>query len=92
MTKTWTKEETDVIECVDTNSGKNLVLHNDDHNSFDWVIECLVDICQHSYEQAEQCSLLVHYKGKCAVKEGIEERLKPLKDGLSDRGLSATIE
>ena len=92
MTKTWTQEDVKLLELVDVNSGKNLVLHNDDHNSFDWVIECLVDICQHSYEQAEQCSLLVHFKGKCAVKEGEEEKLKPLKDGLTDRGLSATIE
>ncbi len=92
MTKTWTQENVDTLEAVDTNSGKNLILHNDDFNTFDWVIECLVDICKHSYEQAEQCSLLVHFKGKCAVKEGEEEKLKPLKDGLTDRGLSATIE
>lgn len=69
-----------------------LILHNDDHNTFDWVIKALVDICEHHPHQAEQCSLIVHYKGKCSVKEGSMDQLKPFKDGLTDRGLSATIE
>lgn len=69
-----------------------LILHNDDVNTFQWVIESLITICKHDAEQAEQCSLIVHYHGKCAVKDGELEKLKPLKDGLLDRGLSATIE
>ena len=92
MTKTWIQEDIDVLEEVDVNLGKSLVLYNDDVNTFDWVIESLVDICKHTFEQAEQCSILVHFKGKCAVKEGALDKLKPLKDGLTDRGLSAVIE
>ena len=92
MTKPWTTEGTEVLDDVQNQNGKCLILHNDDFNTFDWVIESLVAICKHSYEQAEQCSLLVHFKGKCSVKEGAMDQLKPLKDGLVDRGLSATIE
>jgi len=92
MANPWTKEDTNILEDIQTEDGKSLVLHNDDHNTFNWVIESLVAICKHSYEQAEQCSLLVHFKGKCSVKEGELNKLKPLKDGLIDRGLSATIE
>ena len=69
-----------------------LVVHNDDHNTFDHVIECLVDVCAMGYEQAEQCTLIIHFKGKYGVREGKLEDLKPLKDALVDRGLSATIE
>lgn len=55
-----------------------LVLHNDDVNTFDFVIECLIEICKHTLEQAEQCTILVHYKGKCTVKTGSMELLKPM--------------
>ncbi|MEX0811822.1 MAG: ATP-dependent Clp protease adaptor ClpS [Chitinophagales bacterium] len=89
-TDVLTDELTDTIEkLVDQ---KHLVVHNDEVNTFDWVIQSLVEICNHNPLQAEQCSLLIHYKGKASVKEGELEELKPLKDGLTDRGLSATIE
>jgi len=93
-TETITEVEEDIDELLDslTNESNRLILHNDDHNTFDWVIKALVDICSHHPHQAEQCSLIVHYKGKCSVKEGSMDQLKPLKDGLTDRGLSATIE
>ena len=70
----------------------HLVLHNDEVNSFQWVIDSLIEICKHDRPQAEQCSLIVHNNGKCAVKDGNWEELKPLKEGLLDRGLSVTIE
>ena len=75
-----------------TDKEKSLVLHNDDLNTFDWVIESLMKICNHDPHQAEQCSLIVHYRGKCAVKDGSYDRLRPMKEALADRGLNVTIE
>ncbi len=69
-----------------------LVLHNDDIHTFDYVIDALIDICGHDYEQATQCTFLVHYKGKCDVKKGSRTELKPMKDALIERKLNATIE
>ncbi len=69
-----------------------LILHNDDVHSFDYVINALIDICKHGYEQATQCTMLVHYKGKCDVKKGGFEALKPLKDALIALELNATID
>jgi ATP-dependent Clp protease adaptor protein ClpS len=75
---------------MDTNS--KLVVYNDDFNTFDWVIECFMQICNHTFEQSEQLSLLIHFKGKAVVKTAPFDKLKPLKDALVDRGLSAVIE
>jgi ATP-dependent Clp protease adaptor protein ClpS len=75
-----------------TDKEKSLVLYNDDENTFDWVIESLMKVCNHDPLQAEQCSLIVHYQGKCAVKDGSYDRLRPMKEALADRGLSVTIE
>lgn len=69
-----------------------LVLYNDEVNTFDWVIDSLIDICQHSEEQAEQSALIVHYKGKCQVKSGTWDVLEPKCTSLLERGLSAKIE
>lgn len=76
-------------EIVDENF---LILHNDEVHTFDYVIDALIDICKHGYEQAAQCTIMVHYKGKCDVKKGSFETLKPLKDALIDRELNATID
>lgn len=88
-----TKEE--VLEEVktDTKKQKNyeIVLFNDDVNTFDHVIETLISVCDHTAEQAEQCSILVHYKGKCTVKTGPYRELKPRCSKLLDAGLSAEI-
>ena len=88
-----TKEK--IKEFVETTEdyGKfnEIVLFNDDVNTFDHVIETLVDACNHTFEQAEQCSLLVHYKGKCTVKTGPYEDLKPRCSKLLQAGLSAEI-
>jgi ATP-dependent Clp protease adaptor protein ClpS len=71
---------------------QSLILHNDEVNNFDFVIECLIDICHHSALQAEQCTMLVHYKGKCDVKSGSYDTLDPMRLALLDRGLQATID
>jgi len=68
-----------------------LVLYNDDYHTFDYVIEALMKICDHDLPQAEQCTLLIHYKGKCDVKKGIFSYLRPLKNALVQRDLKATI-
>lgn len=70
----------------------DLILFNDDVNTFDFVIETLMDICGHDAVQAEQCATLVHYKGKCGVKRGSFDDLKPKCEALLEKGLSATIE
>lgn len=68
-----------------------IVLYNDDVNTFDHVIETLIKVCNHTSEQAEQCAMIVHYKGKCTVKTGLLEKLKPQCSQLLEAGLSAEI-
>lgn len=85
-------EEDIKIETI-RKDGKKLYCHNDDKNEFSWVIKCLVEVCGHSAEQAHQCSLIIHYKGSCPVKENTdEEKLQLMKRQLQIRGLSATVE
>ncbi|HCY43244.1 MAG TPA: Clp protease ClpS [Prolixibacteraceae bacterium] len=69
-----------------------LVLHNDDYHTFDYVIDALIEVCEHDVSQAEQCTLLVHYKGKCDVKKGSFSYLRPLKKALTQKKLKATID
>ena len=76
----------------DTETYHRLILHNDNHNTFQWVIETLVTVCKHDEVQAEQCSYLIHYKGKYAVKHGSFEALKPMKEAIAERGINVTIE
>lgn len=76
----------------DTGEPAKLLVYNDDHNSFDWVIQCFMEILQHTSEQAEQLAMIIHFKGKATVKNGTFKELKPKKDALTDRGLSAVIE
>jgi ATP-dependent Clp protease adaptor protein ClpS len=71
---------------------RDLILYNDDVNTFDFVIKCLIEICEHDELQAEQCTYIVHYTGKCAVKSGTYSRLNPMREALCERGLSAVIE
>ena len=81
-----------IVEFFEKDSSLNeIILFNDDVNTFDHVIQTLVDVCNHTYEQAEQCSILVHYKGKCSVKTGLYEDLKPCCSKLLKAGLSAKI-
>ena len=83
------KEDTDVLSATDEFC--SLIVWNDEVNTFDWVIETLIEICGHSQEQAEQCTLLVHFKGKCAVKNGTFEFLKPMREGICEAGIDARI-
>lgn len=69
-----------------------LVLHNDDYNTFDWVIKCLMETCGHELEQANQCAHIVHFKGKCDVKYGDYETISTMKEKLEKSGLSVTME
>ncbi len=71
---------------------RDLILHNDDVNTFDFVIETLIEVCGHNPLQAEQCAFLVHHKGKCGVKKGTYADLEPICLTLLDKGLSATID
>ena len=88
------KEKTDFKEenIIENNEVRFLVLHNDDIHTFDYVIDTLIDICNHNTQQAEQCTMLVHFKGKCAVKEGSFDTLKPIREKLVQKELNATID
>ncbi len=86
----WEKEESDV--ATELASSFSLIVWNDEVNTFEWVIETLVQICGHSPEQAEQCAMLIHTQGKYAVKKADYETLKPMCDAITDRGIGATIE
>ncbi len=77
---------------VDRENQRFLTLHNDDIHTFDYVIDALIDICKHSAVQAEQCTMLIHFKGKCAVKEGSFKILKSMKDRLIQKELEVTID
>jgi ATP-dependent Clp protease adaptor protein ClpS len=84
----------DINEDTDQHKSheKILVLHNDDYHTFDYVIDALIEICNHDTLQAEQCTLLVHYKGKCDVKKGSFSYLRPMKKALVQKDLKATID
>jgi len=83
------KEEVQTNESIGNTN--EIVLYNDDVNTFDHVIDTLVYVCNHTAEQAEQCAILVHYKGKCTVKTGVFDELKPQCTQLLEAGLSAEI-
>lgn len=83
--------ETDVDVLEQETEKHQIIVHNDDVNTFDWVIESLMDVCEHTPEQAEQCTILIHYKGKCDVLTGTYEDLKPRCTELLRRSLSAEI-
>ncbi len=83
-------EEIEEVDIKDAFSSK-LIVWNDDHNSFEDVIEALITVCQHNLQQAEQCTLIIHNNGKCAVKDGDYDKLKPMKEAITERGIKATI-
>lgn len=87
-----TQEEVLVEEEVAVDNESKLVLYNDDVNTFDFVIDSLISVCGHDSMQAEQCTLIVHYKGKCAVKQGEETELITMCSALLDRGLTAELQ
>ena len=81
----------DVLEGVETTDQMDLVVFNDDVNTFDHVISTLIRVCKHTPEQAEQCTFLIHYKGKCAVKSGNFEFLRPFREAICEAGIDARI-
>ena len=85
-------EEVMVEDDTDLGDKAQLIVYNDDHNTFDWVIQCFMEVLDHSSEQSEQLALIIHFKGKATVKTAPKNVLKPKKDALVDRGLSAVIE
>ena len=85
------KEEHEVVEEVITEDLKDLVVYNDDFNTFDHVINTLIKVCKHSSEQAEQCTWIIHYRGKCSVKKGEYTKLKPMKEAICEVGIDAKI-
>jgi ATP-dependent Clp protease adaptor protein ClpS len=87
-----TKQEAETDTLTLTEEPCRLIVWNDEVNTFEWVIETLIEICHHSQEQAEQCAMIIHTKGKYAVKEGSYEELKPMCDAITDRGIGATVE
>jgi ATP-dependent Clp protease adaptor protein ClpS len=85
------EELVDVMEAIETTDLMDLVVFNDDVNTFDHVIQTLIRVCEHSAEQAEQCTLLIHLKGKCAVKSGSFDFLRPLREAICEAGIDARI-
>jgi len=89
---TGTESQEDIDILTMTEDPCHLIVWNDEVNTFEWVIETLMEVCNHSYEQAEQCAYLIHFKGKYAVKNGVYDDLKPQCDAITDRGINATVE
>jgi ATP-dependent Clp protease adaptor protein ClpS len=89
-TATDISEDTDVLTANE--DACHLVVWNDEVNTFEWVIDTLVEVCGHTLEQAEQCSYFIHHKGKYAVKHGSYDDLKPQCDAITERGIGATVE
>lgn len=87
---TLTSHETDTLEIL--TEQRDLIIYNDDVNTFDHVIESLIKVCKHEVEQAEQCTWIIHFNGKCQVKRGEYEKLAAMATALHDRGISAQVE
>ncbi len=87
-----TEELVDTEVLTATEDPYTLVVWNDEVNTFEWVIQTLMEVCGHSQEQAEQCSYIIHFKGKYGVKQGGYDDLKPQCDAITERGIGATVE
>ena len=86
-------KELNIVETIAVfNHPFCLIIWNDEVNSFEWVISALMDICKHTEEQAEQCTMFIHFQGKYAVKNGEYETLKTMCEAINERGINATIE
>ncbi|MEO6684151.1 MAG: ATP-dependent Clp protease adaptor ClpS [Ginsengibacter sp.] len=90
--KPYYEDQSDTDVLTASTSDFQLIVWNDEVNTFDWVIETLIDVCGHTPEQAEQCALFIHTKGKYAVKNGEYDTLKPMCNTITDRGINATVE
>jgi len=87
------KQQTKPIDSTDQllTSRNELILFNDDVNSFEFVIESLVEVCDHDLVQAEQCAMIAHFKGKCGIKSGTLSELTPMNNELNSRGISTVL-
>ncbi len=81
----------DLLESIETTELMDLVVFNDDVNTFEHVTDTLIKVCRHTTEQAEQCTWIIHYKGKCSVKHGTFDFLKPMRDSICEAGIDAKI-
>ena len=88
--KPFEEEDVDILTATET--PYSLVVWNDEVNTFEWVIETLIDVCGHTQEQAEQCAMIIHVQGKYAVKKGDYDTLKPMANSIIERGINATVE
>lgn len=84
--------EEEIVEDIGVGEVSHLIVYNDDENTFEWVIKSFIDVLEHSSKQAEQLSIIIHTKGKATVKTASKKELRPKKDALIERGLSAVIE
>jgi ATP-dependent Clp protease adaptor protein ClpS len=91
-TKPHRLEEDQSDLLIDDGNDCQLIVWNDEVNTFDWVIDTLIEVCRHTQEQAEQCAMFIHTKGKYAVKNGSYDTLKPMCDAITERGIGATVE
>ncbi|MFN7492344.1 MAG: ATP-dependent Clp protease adaptor ClpS [Cyclobacteriaceae bacterium] len=91
IVNTQEQELVDLLEAVEITDVKDLVVFNDDFNTFDHVINTLIRVCKHTPEQAEQCTLLIHFKGKCTVRTGSYDQLNPMREAICDAGIDAKI-
>jgi len=91
MSSTITKEKVLVDVMEDNEDPKGLIVFNDDFNTFDHVIKTLIKVCKHDPEQAEQCTYIIHFRGKCVVRNGSYQELKPMRVGITDAGIKAAI-
>lgn len=89
--QTHIETDVEVLEETVETEVRKLVVFNDEVNTFDWVIDTLMKVCAHTPEQAEQCTLIIHFKGKCSVKEGEFDSLLPMRNEICHRGISAEI-
>lgn len=89
-TETLTETVTEVL--TEYEKSFQIVVWNDEVNTFEWVIETLIEVCGHSEEQAEQCAMIIHSRGKYAVKNGSYDKLKPQCEAITERGIGATLE
>ena len=92
ITKPFDLEEDQTDVLTGHENSCQLIVWNDEVNTFDWVISTLINVCGHTQEQAEQSAMIIHTKGKYAVKEGSYDILKPMCDAITERGISATVE
>ncbi len=89
-TDTMVEMDVDILTAIA--KSYQIIVWNDEVNTFEWVIETLIDVCKHSTEQAEQCAMIIHTKGKYAVQQGSYDTLKPNVDAITERGINATLE